>query len=83
LSEGRLESRTDRGRLKREGIVNLHQSMKLNDVSIKQVFQAVHKLNNRPRKCLGFKTPYEVFQQLTHHIKFFIGVALHLNPPFY
>jgi len=58
------------------------KSMKLNDVSIKQVFQAVHKLNNRPRKCLGFKTPYEVFQQLTNfNIKFFIGVALHLNPP--
>jgi len=55
--------------------------MKLYDISIKLVFQAVHKLNNRPRKYLGFKTPYEVFQQPTHHIKFFMGVALHLNPP--
>jgi len=38
------------------------KSMQLKDVSFKQVFDAVHKLNNRPRKCLGFKTPYEVFQ---------------------
>ena len=28
-----------------------------------QVLQAVHKLNSRPRKGLGFKTPYEVFRQ--------------------
>jgi len=58
------------------------KSMKLHGVSIKHVFQAVHKLNNRPRKCLGFKTPYEVFQQLTNfNIKLFMDVALHLNPP--
>jgi len=25
----------------------------------------VHKLNDRPRKCLNFKTPYEVFEELT------------------
>jgi IS30 family transposase len=25
----------------------------------------VHKLNSRPRKCLGFKTPYEVFKELS------------------
>ena len=32
---------------------------------MKQVFEAVDKLNSRPRKCLGFKTPYEVFEELT------------------
>ncbi len=39
--------------------------MELIDVTTKQVFDAVHKLNSRPRKCLGFKTPYEVFEKLT------------------
>ncbi|MBN4063720.1 IS30 family transposase [Cardiobacterium sp. AH-315-I02] len=41
------------------------KSMELIDVTTKQVFEAVHKLNSRPRKCLGFKTPYEVFEELT------------------
>ena len=41
------------------------KSMELIGVTAKQVFKAVHKLNSRPRKCLGFKTPYEVFEELT------------------
>ena len=41
------------------------KSMELVEVTGKQVFNAVHKLNSRPRKCLGFKTPYEVFEELT------------------
>ena len=41
------------------------KSMELVNISIKKVFEAVHKLNSRPRKCLGYKTPYEVFEQLT------------------
>ncbi len=39
--------------------------MKLNNISIEQVFSAVDDLNNRPRKCLKFKTPYEAFQDAT------------------
>jgi len=39
--------------------------MELIDVTIKQVLEAVHKLNSRPRKCLEFKTPYEAFEELT------------------
>jgi IS30 family transposase len=39
--------------------------MGLLDVTTRQVVEAVHKLNNRPRKCLGFKTPYEVFRELS------------------
>jgi IS30 family transposase len=38
------------------------QSMELLDVTEKEVFNAVHKLNNRPRKCLGYKTSYEVLK---------------------
>ena len=41
------------------------KNMKLNDVSIEDVFKAAHKLNSRPRKCLGYKTPYEAFELYT------------------
>jgi len=33
----------------------------LKDVSITEEMMVMDKLNLRPRKCLGFKTPYEVF----------------------
>lgn len=41
------------------------KAMGLLDVTVQQVLEAVHKLNNRPRKCLGFRTPYEVFRELS------------------
>jgi IS30 family transposase len=41
------------------------KAMGLLDVTTQQVLESVHKLNNRPRKCLGFKTPYEVFSELS------------------
>lgn len=41
------------------------KAMGLLDVTTQQVLEAVHKLNRRPRKCLGFKTPYEVFRELS------------------
>jgi IS30 family transposase len=31
------------------------------DVHPRTLATVVHKLNNRPRKCLGYKTPFEVF----------------------
>jgi len=37
------------------------KSMTLVDIAYEEVRIAIHKLNSRPRKCLGFKTPYEVF----------------------
>jgi IS30 family transposase len=33
----------------------------LEDITDEQIKAVADKLNNRPRKCLGFKTPYEVF----------------------
>jgi len=33
----------------------------LKQVSQQQVALTVHKLNHRPRKCLGYRTPHEVF----------------------
>jgi len=41
------------------------KAMGLLDVTTQEVVKAVHKLNDRPRKCLGFKTPYEVFKENT------------------
>jgi IS30 family transposase len=41
------------------------KSTKLIDVSLKSVMIAVDKLNSRPKKCLKFKTPYEVFYEKT------------------
>ena len=41
------------------------KSMELVDVTVRQVIDAVQKLNSRPRKCLGYKTPYEVFEKLS------------------
>jgi IS30 family transposase len=41
------------------------KSMKLIDIAIDDVKIAVDKLNSRPRKCLGFKTPYQVFLEET------------------
>ena len=53
------------------------KGMELIDVSINQVSKAVHKLNNRPKKCLNFKTPYEVFKELTGvDVKKLLGYAL-------
>jgi len=53
------------------------KTVELVDVAMKQVFEAVDKLNSRPRKCLGFKTPYEVFKELTGvNIRSLMGYAL-------
>jgi len=41
------------------------KAMSLLEVTTKEVLEAIHKLNNRPKKCLGFKTPYEVFEENT------------------
>ena len=53
------------------------KSKELVNVAMKQVVEAVDKLNSRPRKCLGFKTPYEVFEELTGvNIRNLMGYAL-------
>jgi IS30 family transposase len=53
------------------------KTRELVNVAMKQVFEAVDKLNSRPRKCLGFKTPYEAFEVLTGvSIKNLMGYAL-------
>jgi hypothetical protein len=39
--------------------------MALDNVSEKEAFRATDLMNNRPRKCLGYKPPFEVFAKMT------------------
>ncbi len=39
--------------------------MELGQVTETEVIRVVDKLNSRPRKCLSYKTPYEMFKELT------------------
>ncbi len=53
------------------------KSMELVDVASEVVIEAVHKLNSRAQKCLGFRTPYEVFKEATGvDMKYLRGYAL-------
>ena len=50
----------------------LPKNSNLKEVSYEQIELIQHKLNNRPRKCLGYKTPAEAFYD-----ELLGGVALH------
>jgi IS30 family transposase len=39
---------------------------KLEDVTDEEIVLAQHRLNHRPRKCLGYKTPHQVFCEQLH-----------------
>lgn len=41
------------------------KSMELKDIAKERVIEAIDKLNSRPRKCLGYNTPYEEFEKAT------------------
>lgn len=41
------------------------KAMALDTVTEEEVLKAVEEMNNRPRKCLGFRTPWEVFTDMT------------------
>ena len=41
--------------------------MSLLGVSDIEVNEALYRLNHRPRKCLGYRTPHEVFFDLQVH----------------
>jgi IS30 family transposase len=42
------------------------KKMRFDLITKKEIFIAMHYLNHRPRKCLGFKTPHEVFWNKLH-----------------
>ena len=41
------------------------KSRALDNVSLQETWEAIMKINNRPRKCLGYKTPVEDFNEMT------------------
>ena len=53
------------------------KAMELIEVTQEQVQWAVDRLNHRPRKVLGFRTPFEIFFEKTvRYTKSPLGVAL-------
>ena len=40
--------------------------MRFQIITAKDIKFAIHRLNHRPRKCLGFKTPHDVFMKQLH-----------------
>ena len=42
------------------------KKMRFNSITKKDIAYAVDRLNHRPRKCLGFKTPHQVFMKQLH-----------------
>ena len=49
------------------------KGMKLTGVSKEEVQSAADRLNNRPRKKLGFRTPHEVFFEVTERTAVALG----------
>ena len=41
----------------------LPKKMAFESITTKEVELAMHHLNHRPRKCLGYRTPHEVFME--------------------
>jgi IS30 family transposase len=39
---------------------------RLEEVTDEEIALAQHRLNHRPRKCLGYKTPHQVFSEQLH-----------------
>ena len=42
------------------------KKMRFDSITSKDIAFTMHRLNHRPRKCLGFKTPHEVFMTQLH-----------------
>ena len=42
------------------------KKMSFQNITLKDIEFAMHRLNHRPRKCLGFKTPHQVFMNQIH-----------------
>jgi len=42
------------------------KKMRFDSITKREVALAMHRLNQRPRKCLGFRTPHEVFMERPH-----------------
>jgi IS30 family transposase len=42
------------------------KKMRFQSITCEDIAFAMHRLNHRPRKCLAFKTPHEVFMKQLH-----------------
>ena len=42
------------------------KKMRFDSITRKDIELAMHRLNHRPRKCLGFKTSHEIFMNHPH-----------------
>jgi IS30 family transposase len=42
------------------------KKMRFHSITPTDIELAMHRLNHRPRKCLGFKTPHEAFMKQPH-----------------
>ena len=42
------------------------KKLRFDSITRKDIAFAMHRLNHRPRKCLGFRTPHEVFNEQLH-----------------
>jgi len=42
------------------------KKMRFDSITQKAIALAMHRLNHRPRNCLGFRTPHEVFTEQPH-----------------
>ena len=59
----------------------LPKKIRFDDLTEKQLAKIVAKINNRPRKVLGYLTPYEVFSPYNSHFK--KNSAKHFIPIFF
>jgi IS30 family transposase len=48
----------------------------IDDLSDEEVAKSIEKINNRPRKCLGFKTPNQLFLDVTSLLHWRVEFAL-------
>jgi hypothetical protein len=48
----------------------------IDDLSDEEVAKSIEKINNRPRKCLGFKTPNQLFLDVTSLLHWRVESAL-------
>ena len=44
------------------------KGVSLDDVTDEEIAEAVNKLNHRPRKCLNWRSPHEVFFDVLLHL---------------
>ncbi len=50
------------------------QGTDLSGYTQRELNAIAHRLNTRPRKCLDFATPLEVYAQLRHHSPVALGI---------